>query len=201
MTTMAAKPTLDSFTADEIFDYFRFGMRRILNLPDLAIPTELFAFVEPVVQRFVEAGQAVPRGTLQRFFLGELTDGIVPKERLDHQEEEFRALEWFFAVLEMLRCRTDAAELQIAPPPKPGKKDLLREGKLGPFVLTQMEGNEVGLCWACREEQPVEVIMALKDPVCTGCGAVDKLGFRKDVDRGKVGLKPKPTPAGKPRAK
>lgn len=200
--TTKVKPILDGFTGDEIFDYFRFGMRKILNLPDIAIPVELFTFVEPVVQKFVESGKPLPRGTFQRFLLGELTNGIIPKERLGHQEEEFRSLEWFFGALEMLRVVADAEEAYLLPDPaEPTKKDRLRAGQLGPFVMMKMDGNEVGMCWACKEEQPVEVIMSLRDPICTGCGAIDRSGTRKETKHGKVGLEPKPAHAGKPRAK
>jgi hypothetical protein len=158
--------------ADEIYRYYLLGQRMALGINDRQVARGICEHVEDVIQEAVADHEQITPTLMHRYLTGELTEGMPPLERLPHAEEKFRALEWLFTTLELLRMKADGGKPALPRTCVVGKRERLQRGEYGPFVITQVAGEPAVLCWACRTEQPYDLVMALPDLMCPDCGAI-----------------------------
>ena len=163
---------MDSLKADDIVHYYLLGQRQVLGITDQQLERGILDQAEEAIFEAVEVHEEIEPTLLHRYLSGELTEGMPPLERFAQREELFLSLEWFFTVLELLRMAADGPKATIPRTRVVGKRQRLQHGEYGPFVITQVAGEPKVLCWACRTEQPYDLIMALKELMCPDCGAL-----------------------------
>jgi hypothetical protein len=148
-----------------------------LGINDRQLARGVCEYVEDVIQEAVADHEEITPTLMHRYLTGELTEGMPPLERLPHAEEKFLALEWFFTTLELLRLKADGGKPALPRMRVVGKRERLQHGEYGPFVITQVAGEPAVLCWACRTEQPYDLVMALPDLMCPDCGAMQPVAI------------------------
>lgn len=164
--------TIQDRDADQLFVHYLFGQRQVLGIVDAQLPSQLIPMVENAVAEYMREQPDIEPCSMIRYLRGELTEGIAPIERLAHNGAMLDYLEDFFRVVSVLCWRADREKPRgRKKSEKLTRRDRLREGQIGPFVMYRQKGRDVVVCTVCGDEQPYDLVMHSKDECCVSCGA------------------------------
>ena len=163
--------------ADEFFARFNFGQSIVLQASGPQIDRRTVAFVEQSIAAGIANGDKLPKTALSRYLIGELTDGIPPREWITMHENLRKNVETFLAGVELLRLQVDGGteDQHIAGPDATILKKI-RDGVYGPFVMVYVNKQPEVFCWCCRDEIAYDLAVCLSPVQCPSCQATSVSG-------------------------